>query len=153
MHREHTESWNKHKYSIWVMKQIHMDSLNKYICPAQTKTCVQPKQIHMSSPNPRRWDSKCSSKCESKSWIVKVHISFQMSRSKRVLWWPSRGLYRILMTISSLIFSGTGCSICNKHYVVLVGVYVRCIRHRYTEYIHYLSHQTNTYIVFVTNTM
>ena len=52
---------------------------------------------------------KCS-KRKSKSSMVKVHISFQMSLSKRDLGWPSTILVCILMTISSLIFSGTGCN-------------------------------------------
>ena len=59
---------------------------------------------------PRRWDSKCSSKRKSKSSMVKVHISFQMSRLKRDLGWPSRILVCIPMPISSLVFSGTGCN-------------------------------------------
>jgi len=61
------------------------------------------------SPFPRRWDPTCSSKCKSKSSMVKVQVSFQMSRLKRDLWWPSRISFCIPMTISSLIFSGTGC--------------------------------------------
>jgi len=62
------------------------------------------------SPFPRRWDSKCSSKCKSKSSMVKAHVSFQMSPSKSDLGWPLRVLVCIPMTISSLIFLGTGCN-------------------------------------------
>jgi len=62
------------------------------------------------SPFPRRRDSKWSSECKSKSSRVKVQVSFPMSHSKRDLWWPSRILFCIPMTISSLIFAGTGCS-------------------------------------------
>ena len=39
--------------------------------------------------------------------MVKVHISFQIGRSKRDLGWPSRNSVCILMSISILIFSGT----------------------------------------------
>jgi len=42
--------------------------------------------------------------------MVKVHVCFQMSRSKRELGWPSRISVCIPMTISSLICSGTGCT-------------------------------------------
>ena len=41
------------------------------------------------TPFPRWWDPKCSSKRKSKSSMAKVHSSFQMSRSKRDLGWPS----------------------------------------------------------------
>ena len=67
-------------------------------------------QSHVHRPFPRRWDWKCSSKCKSKSSMVKVHVSFQMSPLKRDLWWPSRISICIPMTISSLIFSETGCN-------------------------------------------
>jgi len=56
-----------------------------------------------------------SSKRKSKSSMVKVHVSFQMSRSKRDLGWPSGIAFCIPMSISSLVFSGTGCPfICNS---------------------------------------
>ena len=65
---------------------------------------------------PRRRDSKRSSKCTSKSSMVKVQVSFQMSHLKRDLWWLSSTSFcktkcSILMTIQSqsLIFSGTCC--------------------------------------------
>jgi len=82
---------------------------------------------HEYSPIPRRWDSRRSSKCKLKSWMAKVQISFRMSRSKRVLWWPSRISFCILTTISSLIFSGTGCIRCTN---------IRCtnIRHSVNLY-------------------
>jgi len=41
-----------------------------------------------------------------------MSLSFPMSRMKGDLWCPSRMSFCIPMTISSLIFSGTGCSIC-----------------------------------------
>ena len=62
------------------------------------------------SPFPRLRDSKCSSNRESKSSMVKVYISFQMSRSKIDLGRPSRIFVCIPLTISSLVFSGTGCT-------------------------------------------
>jgi len=46
----------------------------------------------------------------SKCLMVKIGFSFQMSHWKRNLWWPSRISFGIQMTISSLIFSGTGCT-------------------------------------------
>ena len=49
------------------------------------------------------------STCKSTSSMVKIDVSFQMSRLKRNLRWPSRSSFRIPMTISSLIFSGAGC--------------------------------------------
>ena len=41
--------------------------------------------------------------------MVKVDYSFQMCHLKRNLWWPSRISFCVPMTISSLVFSGTGC--------------------------------------------
>jgi len=66
-------------------------------------------------PFPRKRDSKWSSECKSKSSMVKVQVSFQIvsfqiNHSKRDLWWPSRTSLCIPMTISSLVFAGTGCS-------------------------------------------
>jgi len=55
------------------------------------------------------WDSKWSSEHKTKSSMVKVEFSFQMSHLKRNLWWPSRISFCIPMTISSLMFSETGC--------------------------------------------
>ena len=48
----------------------------------QTNICVQPV--------PGRWDSKWSSEYKTKPSMVKVEVSFQTSRLKRNLWWPSR---------------------------------------------------------------
>jgi len=61
------------------------------------------------SPFPRRRDSKCSSNCKSKSSMVKVLVSFQMSCLKRDLRWPSRISLCIPTSIWSLVFHGTGC--------------------------------------------
>ena len=61
-------------------------------------------------PVPRRDETRNVSKSKSKSSMVKVHFSFQMSRSKRDLAWPLRISVCILMTISGIIFSGKGCS-------------------------------------------
>jgi len=47
---------------------------------------------------------------KSKSPWVKVQDSCQMSSLKRDLWWPSRTSISISTTISSLIFSGVGCT-------------------------------------------
>jgi len=57
-----------------------------------------------------RWDLNWSSKFKIESWIVKVHISFQMSvlTRKRDLWWKFRILMCILKIISGLISSGPG---------------------------------------------
>ena len=96
--------------------------ISRYVCPISDMGYIRSisdiqmglygsRAIYMSefdtsrhSPFPRRWDLKCSSKCKSKSSIVKVHVSFQMSPSKRDLGWPSRISVCIPMTISSLIF-------------------------------------------------
>ena len=67
-------------------------------------------------PFPRRWDSKYSSKYKSKSSMAKVQVSFEMSHLKRDLWWPWRISLCIPMTISSLIFSGTGCTSGSTYY-------------------------------------
>jgi len=49
---------------------------------------------------------------QSKTSMVEVQVSFQMSHClKTDLWWPSRNSFCIPMTISNLIFSGTGCSV------------------------------------------
>jgi len=42
--------------------------------------------------------------------MVKVHVSLQISHLKSHLWWPSRISFCIPKTISSPIFSGTGCN-------------------------------------------
>jgi len=47
------------------------------------KMMISKKTRMIYSPFPRRCDSKCSSKRKSKSSMINVHISFQMSRSKR----------------------------------------------------------------------
>jgi len=61
------------------------------------------ESIHMQySPFPRRWDLKWSSEYKTKSSMVKVHVSSQMSHLKRDLWWPSRISFSIPMTVSSL---------------------------------------------------
>jgi len=44
---------------------------------------------------------------------------FQMSHLKRDLWWPSRISLSISMTISNLIFSGTGCTMTNLKEIAL----------------------------------
>jgi len=62
------------------------------------------------SPFPTRWDLKYSSKCKSKSSMVKIQVSFQMSPLKRDLSWPFRISICIPTSISSLIFSGTACT-------------------------------------------
>jgi len=55
-----------------------------------------------------RCDLKWSSRFKMESWIVKVHISFQMSvlTRKRDLWWKFRILMCILKIISGLISLG-----------------------------------------------
>jgi hypothetical protein len=60
------------------------------------------------SPFPQRSDLDWSSEWESKSWVVKAHVSSQMCQFKRDLWWPSRILIPISKTILSLIFSENG---------------------------------------------
>jgi len=72
------------------------------------------------SPFPRKWESKSSSKCKSNSSMVKVQVSFQMSRSKRDLWWPSRMSFCISMLISNRIFSVTGCTCVHT---IVCGIY------------------------------
>jgi len=57
-----------------------------------------------------RWDSKWSSEYKTKSRMVKVEVSFQMSRMKKNLLSPSRILFCIPMPISRPIFSGTSCN-------------------------------------------
>jgi len=62
--------------------------------------------------------------------MVKVQVSFQMSRLKRDLWWPSRMSFCIPMIISNRIFSVTGC-ICV--HMTVCGIYTytnecRCSR-------------------------
>jgi len=71
-------------------------------------------RIHLNSssqysPFLKRRDSRLSWEWKSESWMVKVKISFQMSHSKKDLRWPFRIPNPIPMTISSLVFSGTGC--------------------------------------------
>jgi len=59
---------------------------------------------------PRRWDSKCSLECKSKSSMVMTGLFLKGSFEKRPGFWPSRISICISTSISSLIFSGTGCS-------------------------------------------
>ena len=86
--------WNRnHATTAWIKKdqtQLHCRLQER----AKTRT-LQPRS---------RADER-----KSKSSRFKVHFSFQISRSKRDLWLSSRILVCIPMTISSLIFSGTGC--------------------------------------------
>jgi len=58
----------------WIPLRIRVRSKN-------TQPHLNRLTYHRSS-FPRRWDSKCSSKCKSKSSIVKVQDSFQMSHLK-----------------------------------------------------------------------
>jgi len=108
-----------HKYE-WVMSREWMSHVTRTNESCHTYESVmsqiwnalpwpEPKPPWRYSLFPRRWDSKSSSECKSKSWMVKVQVSFQMSNLKRDLWWPSRISFCIPRTISSLIFSGTGC--------------------------------------------
>ena len=65
---------------------------------------------HTYSPFPRRRDSKWSSECKTKFSMVITGLFSNGSFEKRPELWPSRGLICISTSISSLIFSGTGCT-------------------------------------------
>jgi len=60
------------------------------------------------SPFCRRWDSKCSSECETKSWMVLTGLLSNGSFEKRHELWPSRISLSIPTSISSLIFYRMG---------------------------------------------
>ena len=100
--------------------------MSKKTCPA----------IDQYSPFPRRWNSKCSSKGKSKSSIVKVQVSFQMSHGKGDLWWPSRISISISTTISRLIFWGTGGT-SRKHNL--------CMNEKRPKYQYFLKRDVHTY--------
>jgi len=71
--------------------------------------------------------------------MVKVEVSFQMSRMKRNLWWPWRISFCIPMTISSLNFLGTGCFAQNISCWTFEQNMVKralCIVNRYAATIH-----------------
>ena len=90
----------------WVMWHDSRFVALSYVCDMILYEVI----MHQYSPFPRRWDSKCSLKCKSKSMMVNVQVLFQISHLKKDLWIPSRILFCIPITISSLIFSGTGCT-------------------------------------------
>jgi len=88
-----------------LMYYIYIDVLHLHWCI--TSTLMR----YFYSPFPTGWDSKWSSEWKWKFSIFKVHVSFHMSRLKRDLRWPSRIFISLSTTISSVIFSGTGCTV------------------------------------------
>ena len=63
------------------------------------------------SPFPRRWDSKWSSECKSKSSMVIPGLFSNGWFEKRHELWPSRISIRVATSILSLVISGTGCTL------------------------------------------